>query len=134
MPLGFILQPTYRIERGVPVVNVWGVLEDGSPFLLRDDRDRPTFWIRDRDVEAARRRGARVAPHALTAEDLEGEPVRAIVLPVPARRPTRSADASPGRGIRTYEADVRFAVRYLLRAAGSAARSASKERAAPSTA
>ncbi len=114
MPLGFILQPTYRIERGIPVVHVWGVLEDGSPFLLRDDRDRPTFWIRDRDVEAARRHGARVAPDAPTAEDLDGEPVRAIVLPVPPDVPPLRRRLSRA-GIRTYEADVRFAVRYLLR-------------------
>ena len=35
---GFVLQPTYRIESGRPVVHLWGVLEEGGTFLIRDHR------------------------------------------------------------------------------------------------
>ena len=37
---GFILQPTYRIEAGKPVVHLWGRLETEQTFLVRDDRER----------------------------------------------------------------------------------------------
>ena len=37
---GFILQPTYRIESGRPVVHLFGRLEQGEPFLVRDDRGK----------------------------------------------------------------------------------------------
>ena len=30
---GFILQPTYRVESGVPVLHLFGRLEEGRSFL-----------------------------------------------------------------------------------------------------
>ena len=38
---GFILQPSYRIERRRPVIHLWGRLETGESFLVRDDRCKP---------------------------------------------------------------------------------------------
>ncbi len=54
MPRGFILQPTYRIESGRPVVLLYGRLEDGHSFLLRDTRQTPHFFIKQTDAAMAK--------------------------------------------------------------------------------
>ena len=33
---GFILQPSYRIESGQAVIHIYGKLESGESFLIRD--------------------------------------------------------------------------------------------------
>ena len=51
---GFILQATYRTASqpgGVlPVVYLYGRLEHGGTFLVRDSRQRPSFYIRAADA------------------------------------------------------------------------------------
>ena len=56
---GFILQPTYRIEAGRPVVHLFGKLEDGQTFLVRDSRLTPHFWVRASEAKLAGELGAR---------------------------------------------------------------------------
>src|SRR5690606_8327184 len=60
---GFVLQATYRVvsdpERGrVPVIHVYGALEGGGSFLVRDDRQRPHFYVRTADAARAQALGA----------------------------------------------------------------------------
>src|SRR6266850_577043 len=55
---GFILQPTYRVESGRPVVHLFGRLETGDPFLVRDDTLVPQFFIPAGDAARARKLGA----------------------------------------------------------------------------
>ena len=109
---GFILQPTYRVESGRPVVHLFGRLEDGQSFLVRDDRLRPHFWIRQSDGEAAGRAGANgvVDPERRT---IDGEPVLRVDVPTPQDTPPLR-NRLQGLGISCYEADVRFAMRYLI--------------------
>ncbi|HEU4403452.1 MAG TPA: 3'-5' exonuclease, partial [Candidatus Polarisedimenticolia bacterium] len=109
---GFILHPTYRIEAGRAVVHLYGRLESGESFLVRDTRLVPHFFIRAVDSEAARAHGAaRQSP--IDLRTMRGEPVvRVEVTAPPDAPPVR--DALRGRGIPTYEADVRFATRYLI--------------------
>jgi DNA polymerase elongation subunit (family B) len=110
---GFILTPTYRLARGVPEVHLYGVLESGEPCLLIDDRTRPQFFVRQRDVARLRMAVPNLAvePGALRA--LDGEPVATVYVAVP-------GDVPPLRrkledlGIECLEADVRFAYRYLI--------------------
>ena len=76
---GCVLQSTYRIERNddgsrVPVVHVYGRLEDGRSFLVRDDRQRPHFYIRADDCAAAVRLGA-PGPRSVDKRTFAGEPV-----------------------------------------------------------
>lgn len=109
---GLILQPGYRVEGGRPVVHLWGKLESGEPFLLRDSRAVPHFYIAAADVERARALGARTiaATHRVT---LDGVPAARVEVPTPADTPPlrdRLADA----GVPCYEADVRFGLRYLI--------------------
>ncbi|HUF79142.1 MAG TPA: DNA polymerase II, partial [Thermoanaerobaculia bacterium] len=109
---GFILQATYRIEGGRPVVHLYGRLETGETFLVRDRRAVPRFYVLARDREAARAAGVpRLAESDLVT--LAGEPVTSVEIPRPANAPPLR-DRLHRAGIPTYEADVRFAVRYLI--------------------
>ncbi len=54
MERGFILHPTYRIEQGRPVVHLFGVTDQGESFVVRDTRVRPSFFLRDDELPAAR--------------------------------------------------------------------------------
>ena len=77
---GFILQPTYRVESGRPVVHLYGRLEDGRPFLVRDSRAVPHFYVASDDAVRARDHGAR--PLAATdLATLDGRPVVRIDVP-----------------------------------------------------
>lgn len=109
---GFILQPTYRIAGGRPVVHLYGRLETGETFLVRDRRQVARFYVRSRDREAARAAG--VSGIAETdRRTLAGEPVDRVEVARPSNAPPLR-DRLHRLGIPTYEADVRFAVRYLI--------------------
>ncbi len=109
---GFILQPTYRIERGRPVVHLWGRLEGGDTFLVRDDRLIPHFYVRATDAQRARELGARVVK-ASERVSLAGEPVARVEVPTPPDTPPLRNRLQRG-GIACFEADIRFAIRYLI--------------------
>ena len=109
---GFILQASYRILGGVPVVHLYGVLEQGGTFLVRDRRQRPHFYIRRGDAALASRLGA--SPQFETASTtFNGERVSRIDVRVPQATP-ELRDHLHAEGVATFEADVRFAVRYLI--------------------
>ena len=112
MVRGFILQPTYRIEAGRPVVYLFGKLESGETFLVRDTRCVPHFFLRKTDAPRAWQMGAdRQAPTEWTT--LQGEPVVRIDVPTPPETvPLRERLISAG--IPCFEADVRFALRFLI--------------------
>lgn len=52
---GFILVPTYRSASGRAVIHLWGRLDSGETFLVRDDRFRSYFYVREADADRARR-------------------------------------------------------------------------------
>ena len=108
---GFILQPTYRVLSGVPVVHLYGRLEDGRSFLVRDRRQVPRFYVEKDDAARARERGAlrQVETDQVT---LLGRPVVRIEVKEPADAPALR-DRLAKAGISTHEADVRFATRHL---------------------
>ena len=109
---GFILQPTYRIESGRPVVHLFGRLETGESFLVRDDRQVAHFYVAAEDVERARRLGAKT----IAASDLmtfDGRPAARVELRVPSDTPPLRERLTLG-GVACYEADVRFAMRFLI--------------------
>jgi DNA polymerase-2 len=113
---GFIIQATYRIAAAPgggrhPVVHLYGHLESGGSFLVRDDRQRPHFFIRQTDAGAACRLGAR--PEPVDRQTFDGAPVCRIEVPVPSDVPPLR-DRLHAAHIETFEADVRFALRYLI--------------------
>ncbi len=109
---GFILQPTYRVESGVPVLHLYGRLEDGRAFLVRDRRRIPRFYVEEGDAGRARERGA-VRQASTEQVSLRGRPVVRIEVREPADAPLLR-DRLAKAGIPTYEADVRFALRHLI--------------------
>jgi DNA polymerase II len=108
---GFILQATYRIRDGRPVVHLFGRLEDGATFLVRDDRQRPHFYVRAADAARAAALAPSLQPCAKRTFD--GAPVVRVEAAIPADIPA-IRDALHAVGVETFEADVRFAVRYLI--------------------
>ena len=109
---GFVLQATYRIENGAPVVHLHGVLEGGGTFLVRDGRETPHFYVRRADAARARELGA-ARQRDTARRTFGGEPVVRVEVAVPPDTPP-IRDRLQEHGIRTFEADVRFAVRYLI--------------------
>jgi DNA polymerase II len=113
---GFILQSAYRVLTRpgglrARVIHIFGRLEDGATFLIRDDRSKPVFYIRASDAERAERLGIRSAPIAKLTFD--GEPACVIDVAIPSDVPALR-DRLHASAIDTYEADVRFAARYLI--------------------
>jgi DNA polymerase-2 len=114
---GFILQASYRVRSGrngerTPVVHLYGRLESGGTFLIRDDRQRPHFYLRAADAERARASG----PVTIAASDkrtFDGAPVCKVEVETPSDVPPLR-DRLHASGIDTFEADVRFAIRYLI--------------------
>ncbi|HKE95065.1 MAG TPA: DNA polymerase II [Povalibacter sp.] len=113
---GFILQASYRVVSRpggrVPVIHIYGQLEQGGTFLVRDDRQRPHFYIRARDAVRAR---ALRTPEAIAVDrhTFSGEAACRIEVETPTDVPALR-DRLQAAGIETFEGDVRFAMRYLI--------------------
>jgi DNA polymerase-2 len=107
---GVIYQTTYRIERGTPVVQCFGRLESGESFLLRDTRERPHFYAPAAALERISTvTNSAPSPHV----DFTGAPVVRIETATPPDVPG-IRDRLHVLGVRTHEADLRFAMRYLI--------------------
>jgi DNA polymerase-2 len=115
---GFILQATYRVTstpdgRRSPVVHLYGRLDTGAAFLVRDDRQRPHFYVRTADLSRAAALKTLPPPQAADRRTFAGEPVCRLDVDVPSDVPPLR-DKLHAAGIETFEADVRFASRYLI--------------------
>jgi DNA polymerase-2 len=114
---GFILQASYRVVsrsngQRVPVIHIYGRLESGGTFLVRDDRQRPHFFIRTADAERARAVRA-PEPKVSDKRTFDGAPVSLLEVDAPPEVPG-VRDRLHSANIDTFEADVRFAMRYLI--------------------
>ncbi|MCZ6641250.1 MAG: DNA polymerase II, partial [Gammaproteobacteria bacterium] len=109
---GYILQASYRIQAGIAVVHLYGRLEDGSTFLVRDHRQSPHFYIKNDAVDVAGVVG-RIRVTATDKTTFTGELVSRIDVATPPDTPS-IRDKLHAAGVETFEADVRFAVRYLI--------------------
>jgi DNA polymerase-2 len=114
---GFILQASYRVASGPngqrgPVVHIHGRLEGGDTFMVRDDRQRPHFYIRAADAERARALRA-PEPKPTDKRSFAGDAVCRLEVEVPQDVPGLR-DRLHAANIETFEADVRFAMRYLI--------------------
>lgn len=95
-----------------PVIHIYGQLEEGGTFFVRDDRQTPHFYIRASDAERART--LRIPePKSTDKRTFDGAPVCRLETETPPDVPG-VRDRLHGAGIDTFEADVRFAVRYLI--------------------
>lgn len=114
---GFILQANYRVisqpgGRRSPVIHLYGRLQSGETFLVREHRRRPHFYIRTMDEPAARHCGA---PPGIGTDkrNFAGAPLSRIELQTPQDIPPLR-DRLQASGVATFQADVRFAVGYLI--------------------
>ena len=112
---GFILQPTYRIVDGRPEVHLYGTLESGESFCVVDDRVRPYFFVPAEYADDTRRLGAPVRATVEPTElrSLDGRPVARVTVGVPSDVPPLRQRLQTA-GITCFEADLRFAYRYLI--------------------
>src|SRR5262245_57271185 len=109
---GVILQASYRIHAGAPVLHLYGTLTDNASFLVRVHGERPHFFIRERDAARATTFGA--APILVPGtRNFAGENMVRIEAPTPPDVPRIRDRLHQGR-IDTFEADVRFATSYLI--------------------
>jgi DNA polymerase-2 len=114
---GFILQSSYRVVatgngKRVPVVYLYGQLERGGSFLVRDYRQRPGFYIRAVDAERCLALRS-PQPHPIDKRTFDDAQVCRIEVEVPGDVPPLR-DRLHANGVETFEADVRFAAHYLI--------------------
>ncbi|MEK6963556.1 MAG: DNA polymerase II [Nanoarchaeota archaeon] len=108
---GFILYPTYRIEGNQAKVYLFGRLENGESFLTISD-SRPYFYIKERDVQKALQLQA-FDYKKVGWVDFKGNEMVKISLNIPKEVPDARRLLEEA-GILCYEADIRFAVRFLI--------------------
>lgn len=94
------------------MVQLYGRLDDGRPFLAEDDRFRPYFYVRSAHRDRLRELdGIEIRDTEL--HDLQGQALCRLTLDLPGEvRPLR--DRLHAMGIACLEADVRFPYRYLM--------------------
>jgi DNA polymerase II len=109
---GFILQASYRIVAGHPVVHLYGRFEDDTTFLVRDHRQVPRFYIGAADAATAQRQFG-IDPRPTGQRNFAAAAVARIDVATPPDVPPLR-DRLQAAGIDTFEADVRFATRYLI--------------------
>ena len=112
MERGLILQPSYRIRAERPVIQLHGRLESGPAFLIEDDRFRPYFFVRTRNLEMLPKQPElKIEETAL--RDFAGEAVSRVEVLLPSDLPPLR-DKLVGRGLSPLEADIRFPYRYMI--------------------
>jgi DNA polymerase-2 len=109
---GFIVHPTYRLRGGCAVVQLYGRLASGEPFLVEDTRFRPYFFTHPESTRLlAGERDVEIEPTDLV--DLAGAPVVRVIAPVPPAVPRLREKLEAG-GAKALEADIRFPYRFLI--------------------
>jgi DNA polymerase II len=109
---GFIVHPTYRLRNNRAVVQLFGRLASGEPFLVEDTRFRPYFFIHpESSALLAGEREVALEPTDLV--DFAGKPLVKVFAPVPPAVPRLREKLEAG-GARALEADIRFPYRYLI--------------------
>ena len=114
---GFIVYPTYRITDGKAQVLLFGRLSGGESFVSIHDF-RPYFWIREKDHEKANRiltelDAKNVEIEASEFRNFDDDPVAKVILSIPGEVPELRKIFTE-HAIPSYEADIRFAYRFLI--------------------
>ncbi len=108
---GFIVQPTYRVRDGAAVLQLFGRLESGEPFLVEEHRYRPYFFVLRGEERLLGDAALRVEETPL--RDTRGRALVRVSTALPAevmrlRERVRAAGGTP------FEADIRFPYRFLM--------------------
>ena len=109
---GFLLQTNYRIENNTPVLYLYGRLENNQSFLIRETRQQPHFFLRDKDVGHPELRSKKLARSDY--KTMDGLPATKLKFNTPQDMQSLR-DRLHQQQIPTYEADLRFPETYLIR-------------------
>jgi DNA polymerase-2 len=101
------------VTGGRAEVQLHAVLETGEAALLVDDRFPPYFFVRLADLDALRRTAPAAHVTACPLLTFGGEPVVQVAVGLPGDVPPLRGRLAEG-GVECFEADVRFAYRYLI--------------------
>ncbi len=112
MQRGLIVDPTYRVRDDTPVIQLFGRLEDGAPFLIEDTRFRPYFFVEAGEHDALGSRSV-LAVEETALSSLDGAPLLRVTTRKPGDVP-ELRERLERRGVRVFESDVRFPMRFLI--------------------
>jgi len=123
----YLLDVSYEVEGNVPVILMWGLKEDSTPILIKDNTFRPYFYALVEDEKALpevrKRVKALSRPSSPILEVVEvdrkyfGKPVKALkittLIPESVRHYRDEVSKIPGVK-EVLEADIRFSMRYVI--------------------
>lgn len=113
---GAIIYSTYRIIDNKPVVCLFGRLENGETFLAMNGY-KPYFYIKETDLNEAKKVSKKLdfeTRYEKTAmKNFAGEGVAKVIAGLPKYVPL-ARQAFEDKGIICYEADIKFAERFLI--------------------
>ncbi|MBR9676524.1 DNA polymerase II [Candidatus Woesearchaeota archaeon] len=105
---GYIVYPTYKLENNRPVIHLFGRLENGESFEVIDNSSKPYFFIKEEHAKKVKAQAEKT-----TLKTFDGEPVVKVWATLPSDVPPMRREFEDV-GIQAYEADIRFAQRYLI--------------------
>ncbi|MBI2105874.1 DNA polymerase II [Candidatus Woesearchaeota archaeon] len=106
---GFVLYPTYRIVNNKPSVLLFGKLENGQSFLTINSY-RPYFYIKESDQKSLPRE---YEYEKTNCKNFDDEKLVKIYTEIPADVPNLRRYLEE-REVECYEADIKFAYRFLI--------------------
>lgn len=108
---GFVVYPTYRVSEEKAYVLLFGRLKNGESFATINYR-RPYFFIKTKDVEKAKKLIS-IDYENTKLKDFDEEPVTKATCSNPKDVPDIRKTLNDAN-ISCYEADIRFAMRFLI--------------------
>ncbi len=109
---GFIVYPTYKIVNDKAYIYLFGRLENGQSFLTIS-HFKPYFFIKTSDKKKAEKLAKSVDYSDSNFKDFKGNPVTKVTLEIP-NDVRKLKNMFLEEGILCYEADIRFAMRFLI--------------------
>lgn len=108
---GFIIYPTYRVEDNKSYVYLFGRLKNGQSFCTKNYYE-PFFYINGSDLTKAMKLGT-FKSEPTDLKSFKEEPLIKIILKIPKQVPDLRKSFEEN-GIDCFEADVRFAYRFMM--------------------
>lgn len=108
---GFIIYSTYRVIDGRANILLFGRLENGQSFATINYY-RPYFYIKDKDLKKAQKK-ENFEHEKTELTNFEGDKVTKVILDLP-KDVNEVRQELADEGITCYEADIRFAQRFLI--------------------
>ncbi|MHC1604856.1 MAG: DNA polymerase II [Candidatus Methanofastidiosia archaeon] len=109
--LGFIIYPTYVIKDGKPQIVLYGRLSNGESFKVLKEFE-PYFFIKQEDVKTAQKL-INYKIEKTNYHDFDGNSLAKVTTNIPSDV-KKARDSLEQTGIACYEADIKFAYRFLI--------------------